>query len=91
MSNARQKVVTVLSDVTSRPATDFPDAAILNDMDIESLDQVELLCAIEAECNVTIPDSMVQKFATVGDIVRYVEENAKPIHTISKVEILRAK
>lgn len=44
------------------------------EMGADSLDQVELVMAIESEYDVEIPDDKAQKIATVGDAVRAVTE-----------------
>ncbi len=50
-------------------------AAIQNDLGADSLDIVDLVMAIEEEFGVTIPDEAVAGIKTVGDIVKYVEDN----------------
>lgn len=51
-----------------------PDASITDDLGADSLDQVELVMALETEFNLDIPDEEAEKIKTVGDAVRYVEE-----------------
>ncbi|QVK18853.1 acyl carrier protein [Mycoplasmatota bacterium] len=46
-----------------------------NDLGADSLDAVELVMTIEEEFNVSIPDDAAQNLKTVGDIVRYLENN----------------
>ena len=50
------------------------EALIIDDLGADSLDVVDLLIAFEDEFDVKIPDEDVEKFKTVGDIVKYVEE-----------------
>ena len=49
--------------------------ARLKDLSADSLDAVEIIMAIEDEYGIEIPDEDAEKFQTVGDLVRYVEEN----------------
>lgn len=52
--------------------TDF-----VEDLDADSLDQVELIMAVEDEYNITVPEEIIQDIHTVGDIVKVLEENVK--------------
>lgn len=51
------------------------DSNILEDFEADSLDVVDLIMSFEDEFGLEVPDEEVEKFATVGDIVRYIEEN----------------
>ncbi|MPN08947.1 Acyl carrier protein [bioreactor metagenome] len=53
-----------------------PSARLAEDLDIDSLDAVELNMAIEEAMNITIPDGELMNLKTVGDIVAYLEANA---------------
>jgi acyl carrier protein len=50
------------------------DASITDDLGADSLDQVELVMALETEFNLDIPDEEAEKIKTVGDAVKYIEE-----------------
>lgn len=45
----------------------------LEDLNFDSLDMVEIVMDIEDEFNVEVPDEAVEKFLTIGDIVRFLE------------------
>ncbi|MCB1197333.1 MAG: acyl carrier protein [Bdellovibrionota bacterium] len=49
--------------------------SFLNDLGADSLDIVELVMAIEEEFEVEIPDEDAEKIQTVGDAIKYVEDN----------------
>ena len=51
------------------------DSNILEDFDADSLDLVDLVMSFEDECGNEVPDDQTENFHTVGDIVRYIEEN----------------
>ena len=51
------------------------EASFVDDLGADSLDIVELVMAFEDEFGVEIPDETAEKIATVGDIVKYLEEN----------------
>ncbi len=50
-------------------------ANIQDDLGADSLDVVELVVALEEEFDVEIPDEAVEGIKTVGDIVKYIEDN----------------
>jgi len=57
------------SDVTT-------DASFTNDLGADSLDTVELIMEFEKEFDLTIPDEEAEEIATVGDAIKYLEEEA---------------
>jgi acyl carrier protein len=53
------------------------EAKVLEDLGADSLDIVELVMAFEEEFGIDVPDEEAEKLQSVGDVVRYVEENAE--------------
>ena len=53
------------------------DTSFEQDLGADSLDLVELIMELEENYDFTIPDEDAQKLTTVGDVVRYIEANAK--------------
>ncbi|MCM1054308.1 MAG: acyl carrier protein [Bacteroides sp.] len=51
------------------------DAVIQDDLGADSLDIVDLVMSFEEEFDIEIPDDQVENIKTVGDIVKYIEEN----------------
>ena len=51
-------------------------ASITDDLGADSLDVVDLVMSIEDEFSVEIPEDQVENIKTVGDIVKYIEENS---------------
>jgi len=50
------------------------ETSLMKDLEADSLDAVEIIMAIEDEFEIEIPDEEAEKFHSVGDIVKYVEE-----------------
>ena len=50
-------------------------ASFIDDLGADSLDTVELVMAFEEEFGVEIPDEAAESIQTVGDAVKYLEEN----------------
>ena len=53
------------------------EAKFIEDLGADSLDTVELVMAFEEEFGIDVPDEEAEKLLSVGDVVRYVEENAE--------------
>ena len=53
------------------------DASIVDDLGADSLDLVDMVMSLEEEFDVEIPDDQVENIKTVGDIVKYIEDNAQ--------------
>ena len=51
----------------------LPEAAFVDDLGADSLDQVELVMALEDEFELEIPDEDAEKLKTVGTVLEYVE------------------
>lgn len=51
------------------------EASFIDDLGADSLDLVELIMALEEEFEREIPDEVAEKIVTVGDAVRYIQEN----------------
>ena len=49
---------------------------LMTDLEADSLDAVEIIMAIEDEFDIEVPDEDAEKFQTVNDIVKYVEDRA---------------
>ena len=72
-----EKVKAILSaqfDVDEDTIT--PETNIMEDLGADSLDVVDMLMSLEDEFSIgEVPDEMVEKIHTVGQLVAYIEEN----------------
>ena len=53
-----------------------PDASFVDDLGADSLDQVELVMALEEEFNIEISDEDAEKIKTVKDTTSYIEAHS---------------
>ena len=60
-----------------KPEASFTNDLGTNDLGADSLDTVELIMEFEKAFNISIPDDKAETIATVGDAIKYIEENAK--------------
>lgn len=51
------------------------ETTIKEDLKADSLDVVELMMDLEEEFGITIADEEAMKMSTIGDIVKYIEDN----------------
>lgn len=54
-----------------------PEASFIEDLGADSLDIVELVMALEEEFGQEIPDEEAEKLQSVGDVIKYIEEQQK--------------
>ena len=52
------------------------DSDIMEDFEADSLDVVDLVMSLDDEFGLEVPDDQIENFRTVGDVVRYIEENS---------------
>ncbi len=67
---------TIISTLSCEADIITLEATLAEDLGADSLDAVELNMALEDATGVAIPDEQIANFKTVGDIVKYLEENA---------------
>lgn len=63
------------------------DTNLMKDLEADSLDAVEIIMGIEEEFDLEIPDEEAETFQLVGDLVKYVEENAEDLDQYLDVEL----
>jgi acyl carrier protein len=77
MSDVNSKVVSIIVDKLGVEETEVAnEASFTNDLGADSLDTVELIMEFEKEFNIAIPDDQAENIQTVGDAIKYIEENA---------------
>jgi len=78
MSDIASRVKAIIVDKLGVDESEVTnEASFTNDLGADSLDTVELIMEFEKEFNIGIPDDQAENIGTVGDAVKYVEENAK--------------
>lgn len=76
--NIQEKVKDIIVEQLGvNPEQVTPEAKFIEDLGADSLDTVELVMAFEEEFGIDVPDEEAEKLQSVGDVVRYVEENAE--------------
>ena len=52
-----------------------PDAVLLEDLDMDSIDLVDLVMSLEDEFSLELSDEALEGIKTVEQLVKYIEEN----------------
>jgi acyl carrier protein len=75
MADIEEKVREIICEQLNVSAEDVvPEASFVDDLGADSLDQVELIMAMEEEFDISIPDEDAEKIATVKDAIEYIEK-----------------
>ncbi|MBW1701299.1 MAG: acyl carrier protein [Deltaproteobacteria bacterium] len=78
MASVEEKVKKIICEQLDVPEKDVvPEASFVDDLGADSLDQVELIMAMEEEFDLSIPDEDAEKIATVQDAIDYVKSGKK--------------
>ncbi|MFL2913022.1 MAG: acyl carrier protein [Opitutales bacterium] len=68
-----KKIIISQLNVSEEQVT--PEASFIDDLGADSLDQVELVMALEEEFETEIPEDDAEKLQSVGSVISYVESN----------------
>ena len=78
MSDISSRVKSIIIDKLGVEESEVTsEASFTNDLGADSLDTVELIMEFEKEFNIAIPDDQAEKIGTVGQAIKYIEENSK--------------
>lgn len=78
MAEIIEKVQAIIAEKLSVDASDVtPEKSFTNDLGADSLDTVELIMEFEKEFGIAIPDDQAEKISTVGDAIKFIEENTQ--------------
>jgi len=69
-----KKIIRDQLNVTDEQIT--PEASFIDDLGADSLDQVELVMALEEEFGKDIPEEEAEKLQTVGSVIEYIDSQA---------------
>ena len=74
--NISDKVKQLIVDHLGTVKNITEDSNIVNDLGADSLDTIELVMALEEEFGFEISDSEAEKIITVGDAIKYIENQS---------------
>ena len=83
MSDIASRVKAIIVDKLGVDETEVvPEASFTNDLGADSLDTVELIMEFEKEFDIQIPDDQAENISTVGQAIKYIEENKNSIYSL---------
>jgi acyl carrier protein len=78
MQDIQERVGRILIDKLGIAESEIqPDANLVKDLGIDSLDYAEIVMDFEQTFDIKIPDDDAEKLATIGSAVKYIEEKLK--------------
>lgn len=70
------RIEKIFSEVTGVTELNFTEKTRLDKgLNVSSLTMIQLVCAIEDEFDIEIPNSAIKKFKTVKDVIKFIENN----------------
>lgn len=73
-----ERVKDILEDYIEVPRDKIKlESAFIDELGLSSLDVVNIVVAFEEEFDIEIPDRMLSKIVTVGDVVKILKETEK--------------
>ena len=71
-----ERIEKVFSEVTGTSDLNFTSITKLDKIPgLSSLGIIQIICGLEDEFDIDIPNSVVKKMKTVGDVVKFLEKN----------------
>ena len=65
----------ILKHTDKKDFTLTENSVLLADTGMSSFDLVQMVCEVEDEFDVEIPDKALKTFKTVGDVIRFINNN----------------
>ena len=76
-TSVEERIITGLAKILKKQPSEVQnEARFIEDLEIDSLDTLELIFELEEEFNIEIPQGQLP-FVTVQDVINYVQEKTK--------------
>jgi acyl carrier protein len=76
-TSVEERIITGLAKILKKqPSEVQKEARLIEDLEIDSLDTLDLIFELEEEFNIEIPQGQ-SPFVTVQDVINYVQEKTK--------------
>ncbi|MCD7771139.1 MAG: acyl carrier protein [Oscillospiraceae bacterium] len=69
------KIAAIIADQLDMDVEDITSDSTFEDLGADSLDVVDVIMTLEDEFDMEIPDEAIEGMKTVGELVKYVEDN----------------
>ncbi len=74
--NLKTRIVDVITENFDVDIDDIKDDSRIEDLNLDSLERVELILELENEFNISISDEEANDFKTIEDIISFVKANS---------------
>ncbi len=73
----QSKVINIVSEAANVEAANIKaETSFVDDLNLDSLDMVEMMMKMEEEFGIEIPEEKSEKLKTIGDVSEYLKANA---------------
>ena len=72
-----ERTVAILQEYVESDSEITMESALIDDLGLSSLEVIRIVADFEDEFGIEVPDRVIPTLRTVGDIVKYLEENAE--------------
>ena len=70
------KVITIVSEAANVEAANIKaETSFVDDLNLDSLDMVEMMMKMEEEFGIEIPEEKTEELKTIGDVTKYLADN----------------
>lgn len=72
----QDKVIQIVSEATKVEVSNIkPETSFIDDLNLDSLDMVEMMMKMEEEFGVEIPEDKTEELKTISDVTTFLKEN----------------
>lgn len=69
-----ERLTKIINEYTGKNNIPIDENTVLiSDLEVSSFDLVNLVVSVEDEFNIEIPDKCIKDFKTVGDVIKFIE------------------
>lgn len=73
----QSKVINIVSEAANVEAANIKaETSFVDDLNLDSLDMVEMMMKMEEEFGIEIPEEKTEELKTIGDVSEYLKANA---------------
>lgn len=72
-----ERTVKIIEEYVDGDCEITKDSALVDDLGLSSLEVINIVAAFEDEFDIEVPDRIIPTLRTIGDIVKYLEENVE--------------
>jgi acyl carrier protein len=88
VSEVAEKVMDIIAEELGVSRSEItPESHFVNDLGADSLDQIELVMALEDAFQISIPEEVAEKIQTVGQAIEHIERAVAGVQQGAKDQV----